>query len=161
MKKEAGELRKTYPNATKWASPKVRPSAQKQGFGFDHDLTDSPAPAWATDIDQVIARGGRFMEEVIFFHKTSKTLILADMIENFESSKLPYWIRPLAKIGEVLSPNGSTPKDLRLTYWGHHQQMQKALDTIMGWHPQTIIMAHGKIITENTVQRLKKAFRWV
>lgn len=71
-----------YPEATAWASPGVRERAASQRVDvfFDADLGDLPEEAWFEDLDQLIFRGGRFMEEVVFFHRKTLTLILADLI---------------------------------------------------------------------------------
>lgn len=44
---------------------------------------DRPDPRWEQDFDQVLVCGNRFIREVAFFHKETKTLILVDLIENF------------------------------------------------------------------------------
>ncbi len=79
-----GDWGRAYPAALKWASPGVRSSALEQGWEFDRDLGETASSAWGEEIDQLIVHGGRFMDEVVFFHKPSRTLILADLIENFE-----------------------------------------------------------------------------
>ena len=112
--------KKAYPQATAWASPGVRERAATQhiSISFDRDLADGPDPAWATEIDQLILRGNRFMQEVIFFHRPSQTLIVADMIENFEPAKTPKTLHWLLRFGRVCDPDGQTPLDLRLLFFG-------------------------------------------
>jgi hypothetical protein len=78
---------KNYPEAIAWASPGVRERAAAQNLKvtFQSDLSEQPEPVWAKDLAQILFRGSRFMEEVVFFHHSSSTLILTDLIENFES----------------------------------------------------------------------------
>ena len=82
--------KRAYPGAMAWASPGVRERAASRGVGvsFDGDLGDGPEEAWSGDLDQLVFRGSRFMEEVIFLHRKTRTLILADLIENFELGKI-------------------------------------------------------------------------
>jgi hypothetical protein len=110
-----------YPDAIAWASPGVGAGAKSQKIDvhFDADLKDVSEPDWADEIDQMIFRGGRFMEEIVFFHKSSRTLILADLIENFESDKVPPRWRVLFNLSGAVDPDGKMPIDLRLTYIGH------------------------------------------
>ena len=79
-----------YPEAVAWASPGVRERAASHHIDvtFDRDLGEAPDEAWATEIDQLVFHGSRLMDEVVFFHRASRTLILADLIENFEPTKL-------------------------------------------------------------------------
>ena len=156
-----GAWSKAWPDAIKWASPGVAARAQKHAITFDQDLADTPPPEWTDELDQLIVRGGRFMEEVVFFHKPSATLILADLIENFEPSRIHSWVvRLLTRIGGVAAPNGKMPLDMRLTHWGRHAQMRKAVRKMLDWHPQRIIIAHGRWIEQDGEAELKRAFLW-
>ena len=79
-----------YPQATAWASPGVRERAATQNIPvrFDADLQDEAPPAWRAEISQHIFQGSRVMREVVFFHHSSRTLILTDLIENLETAKM-------------------------------------------------------------------------
>ena len=57
------------------------------------------------------------MTEAVFLHRDSRTLILTDLIENFERGRVHGWLlRLLTSLGGVLDPDGSTPRDLRVTF---------------------------------------------
>jgi hypothetical protein len=73
--------KRAYPGAG--ASPGARERAACQGADvtFDADLGDEPEGAWSEDLDQLVFRGSRFMEEVVFFHRGMRTLVLVDLIE--------------------------------------------------------------------------------
>lgn len=153
---------KAYPDATKWASPGAQKAALKQGWRFDRDLAGSPDKAWSNDIDQLIVKGSRLLEEVVFFHKPSKTLILADLIENFESKKIgSRFLRWMIKLAGNLDPDGKLPIDLRLGYFGRHARLSGSIKTMLSWQPEKIILAHGRWYPANGTAELKRAFRWV
>ncbi len=157
-----GEWGDAYPDALKWASPGVRLSAQKQGWEFDRDLGEKAESAWRDDIDQIIVHGGRFMEEVVFIHKSSRTLILADLIENFEPRMVQSPImRWLLKLAGNSDPDGKLPIDLRLSYWGRHREISRAVNGMLEWEPDRVIVAHGRWYESNGVAELRRAFRWV
>ncbi|MDM9383925.1 DUF4336 domain-containing protein [Chlorogloeopsis sp. ULAP01] len=148
-----------YPDAIKWASPRVRERAKN--IVFDRDLSEEPDSAWAEEIDQVIVHGSRFMDEVVFLHKPSHTLIFADLIENFEADKIGKKYELLARLGGCLDPDGKTPFDLRLTFWGRKAQTREAIRQIIAWEPNRVILAHGRWYPENGTEELKRAFRWL
>ncbi len=153
---------KAYPEAIKWASPGSRKAALKQGWHFDNDLEDIPDKAWCDDIDQLIVRGSCLLEEVVFFHKNSKTLILADLIENFESKKVQSkFLRLMMRIAGNLDPDGKLPIDLRLGYLGRHSMLRANIKTMLSWEPEKIILSHGRWFSSNGIAELKRAFRWV
>ena len=60
---------------------------------FDAPLTDKAPELWSDEIDQLIFKGSSVIEEVVFFHKSTKTLIVTDLIENFEPEKIASPIR--------------------------------------------------------------------
>ena len=68
--------KRAYPEATAWASPGVRERAASQHIdvSFDADLGEAPAPAWRGEVDQLVFRGSRLLEEVIFFHHKTRTV---------------------------------------------------------------------------------------
>lgn len=150
-----------YPHAVAWASPGVRERAAKQHapIVFDADLRDDPSSVWAEDLDQLRFRGSPVMEEFVFFHCASRTLILADLIENFEAAKLPTVLRWIGRLGGVLDPDGKTPLDWRMTFYKADARM--CLARMLAWRPQQIILAHGRCYEQNGEAELRRAFRWL
>ncbi|PSB15326.1 DUF4336 domain-containing protein [filamentous cyanobacterium CCP1] len=154
---------KAYPEATAWASPGVRDRAaqQKIAVTFHANLEDEPPLQWADEIDQLIFRGSRFMDEAVFFHRSSATLILADLIENFESSKVSNKVHWLLKFAGIIAPDGKTPFDLRMTFLGRKAQARHSLQRVLQWHPQRIILSHGRCYEKDGTAELRRAFRWL
>src|SRR5690242_13699475 len=87
------EWKDAFPDAITWTSPGVRQraSARRIQVSFDRELSEDAPEEWRDCIVQTAIRG-RFMDEIVFFHRASKTLILADTIQNFELDKFgqPY-----------------------------------------------------------------------
>jgi hypothetical protein len=80
-------------------------------------LDERPSPLWAGTIDQLVVSGG-ILSEIVFFHRPSRTLVLTDLIENFELSRIRSpWLRALLRIGGVVDPDGKSPLDMRLSLW--------------------------------------------
>lgn len=154
---------KAYPNAIAWASPGVRERAAQQNIPvtFHADLEDEPALEWATDLDQLVFRGSQFMDEVVFFHRHSGTLILADLIENFEVEKVPWQYRWLVKLAGNAEPDGKVPLDLRLTFSGNKEKARDCFQRMRAWNPEKIILAHGRWYEQNGTAELDRAFRWL
>ncbi|MEW9571670.1 DUF4336 domain-containing protein [Rhodanobacter sp. Si-c] len=154
--------KRRYPGAVAWASPGVRERAASQRIevAFDADLGDVPEPAWAAELDQLRFRGSRVIEEVVFLHRASSTLILADLIENFEAAKLGPAMRWIARLGGVLDPDGKTPLDMRFTF-RDRAVARVCLQRVMAWQPRRVILAHGRCYPEHAEAELRRAFRWL
>lgn len=149
----------TYPEAISYAPPgliKKRPD-----INFSKELGVVAEKNWEKAIKQTIFKGSSFMEEVVFFHAESKTLILTDLIENFVPSTFNWWQQVLAKGTGILSPNGKTPIDWRLSFIGGKNEAKQSLDKMISWQPENIVIAHGECVFGNGVEFLKKSFSWV
>jgi hypothetical protein len=156
--------KRAYPEATAWASPGVRERAASRGAEvcFDRDLVDEPEEAWREDLDQLIFRGSRFMEEVVFFHRKTRTLILADYIQNFEVEKAGgFFYAWLLRLAGVTDPDGKIPPEARLTFWGRKGQARASLEKMIAWRPEKVIMAHGRPYYRDGTAELRRAFRWL
>jgi len=155
--------KRIYPEAIAWASPKVRKRAASQDIdvSFDADLGDEPDSAWREDLNQLIFRGSRFLEEVVFFHRKTRTLLLADLIENFEPEKVGGAYRWLVRFAGAADPDGKAPIDLRLTFLGGKKKARSSYARMIAWEPEKVIMAHGRWYDVNGTAELRRAFRWL
>lgn len=101
------------------------------------------------------------MTEAVFFHLKSRTLLLTDLIENFETERIGSpLMRFLTWIGGVRDPDGSTPRDMRLTFRRDKAALKAAVTCMIGWDPERIILAHGRWYDRNGRAELERAFRW-
>src|SRR3546814_5167551 len=72
-----------------------------------------------------------------FFHRGSRTLILTDLIENFEPQKMrSVLMRWLTWFGRVPEPDGQMPRDMRLTRSEERRVGKECVSTCRsGWSP--------------------------
>jgi len=147
-----------FPGALLYASPGLR--AKRKDIVFDTALGDEGPAAWAGQIDQRVFRGSFFMEEVVFFHRASRTLILADLIENFPADHFTGWQKWLARMIGIVQPDVGMPRDWRLTVL-NRKRARECIAAIAAWKPEKIIVAHGDCIEENAGAALKRAFGWL
>ncbi|EKF75564.1 hypothetical protein A11A3_01797 [Alcanivorax hongdengensis A-11-3] len=152
-----------FPDARVWASPGVRERAREQGIAvrFTDDLGEQPEAAWHQELGQHIFRGSRFMDEVVFFHHQSRTLIVADLIENFSPKKVHWSLRWLLRLAGVVAPHGQAPRDFRYTFLGGKAEARASLAQLLAWQPRRILLAHGDWIEPCDPQALRHAFRWL
>ncbi|MFT7184522.1 MAG: hypothetical protein ACI9QC_000866 [Oceanicoccus sp.] len=154
---------KAFSDTIAWASPGVQNRVKKfkSSAMFERNLGKTAEKEWANDIEQMIVQGHSIHKEVVFFHKRSKTLILTDLIENFESSKIPFWFRPFAWLAGVLDPDGKAPIDMRLTFYKGKKELQSAVEKMIAWQPERVVLSHGRWYERDGVKELKRSFRWV
>ena len=141
-----GEWAKAFPDAVSWASPRVRERARARhvDVDFTRDLDEaSPPEEWREEIDQMLFPGGYF-KEFIFFHKASKTLILADTIINIELDKITEPWRTATKLTGMYHPYGQIFFGMRLPLLLQRQKADAAIRKIHSWQPQRILLSHGR-----------------
>ena len=151
--------KQAYPEAILYASPGLK--EKRADINFEDELEDSPKLAWEKDIDQMIFKGSLNMDEVVFFHKKSRTLILTDLIENFHPDYFSGYKKAIATVTGILSPNGKTPLDWRMSFLFGKKQARASLEKMISWNPSSIIIAHGECIYSDAVGFLKKSFSWL
>ncbi|SFC92218.1 DUF4336 domain-containing protein [Pseudoalteromonas denitrificans] len=150
---------KQYPNALTFSSPGLK--EKRTDIQFNKALQMTADPLWEEEIDQTIFKGSSAMQEVIFLHKSSKTLILTDLIENFKPDTFNWWQKPIAKFSGIVSPHGKTPLDWRMSFIFGKKAAKKSFETMLQWQPEHIIISHGKCIIGNGTEFLKSSFSWV
>jgi len=128
---------------------------------FNSLLTEHGNYPWLDEIDQLLFTGSRFMQECVFFHLPTKTLIVTDLIENFDPHSFTPLKRFIARLTGILAPNGRMPVDWRTSFIFNKHKARQHVETILAWQPQRIIMAHGLIIDEGATEHFRKAFSWV
>ena len=110
-----GEWAQAHPGATLWAAPGL--ARRRRDLAFGGELGDAAEPAWVEDIDQVIFRGSFAMEEVVFFHRASRSAILADLVQKFDPATQRGWRGWLMRMDGLVGPDGSTPREWRASFW--------------------------------------------
>ena len=147
-----------YPHALVYLAPHIDEQAgarinfAARPLGATHDLP------WDAEINTLAVAGG-YMTEIALFHRATRTLVLTDLVENFEPHKLGFGMRWLTRLGHVQDPDGQMPRDMRLTFV--KPQLKAAVETMIGWNPDRVILAHGRWYEQNGAAELRRAFRWL
>ncbi len=156
------EWKEAFPEAAVYLAPRMKEQA-KQHIAFDGiPLVDAAGYPWDAEV-ATLPIAGSYMTEVEFFHRESRTLILTDLVENFEPEKVgSFFKRLLTWVGGVSPPHGGLPRDLRLTFtWRHKHQLRMAVQTMLAWNPERVILAHGRWYEKNGANELRSAFHWL
>jgi hypothetical protein len=153
------EWQDVYKDSLSFSPPALR--VKRPDLTFFGELGDRPHPAWAQQLDQLVFKGSRFLEEIIFFHRDSRTVIFGDLLESFDPRLLSRFQRLLARLGGVMAPHGGTPLDYRMSFIAHHAQARQCLKRIVDWAPRQIIMCHGIPVRQDALPLIESAFAWL
>jgi hypothetical protein len=154
------EWHAAYPAAAVYLAPGIKEQSRGRiGFQFNSLDRRSGYP-WDDEI-ATLPIVSSYMTEVEFFHRTSRTLILTDLIENFELDKLSSrGFRWLVSVVGAASPHGGMPVDMRLSFLSHRRELRMAIETMLDWNPERVLLAHGKWFERDGAGELRRAFRW-
>jgi hypothetical protein len=147
-----------WPHARLYASPGL--AKKRVDLRFDAELGDEPDPAWASEIDQVVFRGSFAMEEVVFFHRSSRTALITDLVQKLDPVTLRGWRAWFLKLDGLVGPDGSTPREWRLSFW-RRGPARSALGKALAWNPERLVIAHGTWVPENGCAVLRRSLAWL
>jgi len=77
----AGEVARAYPEVRLWLAPGLE--RKRPDLVFEALLSDEAPAEWRGELDQTFFRGRPYENEVAFFHRASRTLVLCDLAFNF------------------------------------------------------------------------------
>jgi hypothetical protein len=153
-----GDWAERYPEALLWASPGL--AKRRRDLRFHAELGDAPEAAWEADIDQVVFRGSFALQEVVFFHRASRTALVTDLVQRLDPASLPWWSRWAMRLDGLVGEGGSTPRDWRATWW-NRRLARSALGRALAWDPKRLVIAHGEWVRDGGRQALAHGLRWL
>jgi hypothetical protein len=138
------EWRLAYPKAMLWGPSSTIKRHSDWDFGSPLQY-ESPAQ-WQGAFDQAWFRGSVTMDEIAFYHRPSRTAIIADLIQAFDDQFLcdhwQWWQRPLARLGGISAARPQAPFDWRLSFIDR-SSARLAREKVLGWNCDKVILAHG------------------
>jgi hypothetical protein len=152
------EWRDRYPEAKLYASPGLK--VKRQDIAFDSELRATDAYPWSDAIAHTIFGPSRLFDEVVFFHRSSGTLILTDLIINAKTDSYNLFQKLFSAFDGLSYPNGSTP---RLYRWSikSKKAAKEVYETMIDWAPSKVIISHGEWFRKDGLSELKKRLSWV
>ena len=152
------EWAERWPSARLYAPPGL--ARRKPEVHFHAELRDEAEPAWLADIDQVIFRGSLAMEEVVFFHRASRTAIICDLIQRHEQEKMSGWKGKLMQLDGLVGTKGSTPREWRASFL-RRGPTRAARQKVLDWRPVRLVIAHGKCAQAGATDIISKSLSWI
>ena len=154
------EWHSQFPEAQLWAAKPSPLTLKKASLKITGILTEAPPQDWAEDLEQVPFRGNPLIEEVIFLHRKSRTVILDDLIQNHPPLKGRPLRNILLRLAGVAYPTGGVPLDIRLSFV-HRDLARQSLEKLLSWDFDKLIIAHGRCVETNAKAFVERAFQWL
>jgi len=152
------EYLSAYPDARLYGAPTL--VRWNRSLPFAGVLDDVAPSLWADEIDQVHVQGiGLFLDEMVFYHRCSRSLIVADLL--FNLSEKDAWItRTMGSL--VIGPvPGCRFANLYRPVVVDRRRMRTAVERILDWDFEQIIVGHGAVVEIDGKEAFRTAFRWL
>lgn len=151
-----GEYVDAFPDA-KLCGPLVLVKCYPR-LSFEVILGGGPSP-WQDEIDEFYVDQMRlFLDEFVFFHKRSRTLIVADLVHNL-SDHAPVFTKWAYKLHGAY-PGCSIPRFYRLAP-KDRRHLRRCVDRILEWDFERLIVGHSNVIVDNPKACLRGAYHWL
>ncbi|MGD1898255.1 MAG: DUF4336 domain-containing protein [Phormidesmis sp.] len=156
----AADFKYAYPTATFWAAPGLQ--EKKPNLPIDKVIQANSSPLW-NDLEglyfedfKTLSPGGfDALNEWVFFHAASRTLILTDTAFHFDNS-FPFVTKLLTRVtGDYQK---LAPSDFERIATTDKQSVKETVEKILSWDFERVVMAHGSIVEEDAKRKLEKDY---
>lgn len=152
----AGAVRDAYPASEIHVAPGLE--TKRQDLDIADVLHDVPDARWAEAIDQHLVRGAPFVNEVVFLHRPTRTLLLTDLAFNFGPSA-PAWTR-LAMRWMGAKEFGPSYAE-RFLAIRDRAAARRSFEQLLRWDFDRVIVSHGDVLESGGPARLREAYGWL
>lgn len=152
----AGKVAAAYPGARLWVAPGLE--RKRPDLRFEAVLGDDAPAEWRDEVAQVFFRGRPYENEVVFFHRASRTLVMCDLAFNF-GPRSPAPTRLLMKL--LRSYGRLAPSTLDPLLIRDRRAARESLERILAWDFDRVIVAHGDVLESGGHETLRRGYAWL
>lgn len=149
-----GDFMSAFPAAPAYACKGL--TTKRPELSFVGELTGPPGP-WQPFVEYLPFDGNPEHNEVVFFHPSSRTLVVSDLLGNLLDlrglrMRIFGFVNGWGKFG--------APRVLRLLV-RDRPAARASRDRILGWDFDRVIMAHGAILETGGHDAVSSALHWL
>jgi hypothetical protein len=151
-----GEWMQACPEASVYVAPGV--DEKRPDLRFARVLTDEPESGWAGTVDQVLVNGFPLANEVVFFHRPSRTLIATDLAFNIGANSPPLtrFVFRLSRAYGRLAPTL-----LERLFIRDRSAFRRSMERILEWPFERVVVAHGQVSESGGREEIERGYSWI
>lgn len=158
----ASSFKDIYPKAKLWATPGLE--SKRPDLPIDKVIGDDEK-SLLDEIEYLLFDGFRvfdfngssLLNECVFFHRESHTLILTDTAFHFDES-FPLTTQLAARL--IGSYKKLSPSLLERFATRETEKVKQSVQKVLAWDFKRVIMAHGSIIENDAKRRFREGYEW-
>ncbi len=157
-----GDWSRAYPDARLYASPRLAPKRKDLTF-YKTLSTNTPEPEWVGQIDQCLfGSGNGWIDELVFFHRASRTVIFTDLVMDFDPESFSPLSRVTTRWNQMYQ---HTPRGVQFGHIFDRASLRSSLQTVRTCEAEHAIIAHSPWLCvdgkEQVADFLDSAFDWL
>lgn len=145
-----------FPQAAVYISPAL-PAKIKGAFTYKI-LSDEPPTLWRDDLVQHLVGGMPKLQELVFLHRASRTLILTDLAFNIQHSD-SWFTRLFMRVNGAYRHFG--PSRIFRTLVKDRAALRSSLNRMQEWDFDRIIVTHGDVLETGGKSIIQTQYAWV
>lgn len=146
-----------FGDATFYCAPGTKRPRGK--LGFDRVLNQNVRESWESELPKLLLRGMPGLNEFVFLHPASRTLIVTDLVFNFDIAQQNLVGKWFLKLNGIYGRVGCSRLFRRLIK--DRPAFRRSITELMALDFDRLILAHGAIVETNAKDVLKAAFDWL
>ncbi len=151
-----GGVKEQWPDARLFAAPGLE--QKRTDIAWHGVLGDEPPAEWAGELEQVFFDGFPLANEIVFYHPSSRTLLLTDTAFHV-GPEAPRATRLAFRLLRAYDRFG--PTFLERFLIRDRAAARRSLDAILDWDFDRVVVAHGAVLETGGRQRLRAAYQWL
>jgi len=145
-----------FPQAIVYVSPAL-PAKIKGVFAYEI-LSNEPPALWHDDLAQQLVGGMPKLQEVVFLHRASRTLILTDLAFHIRHSD-SWFTRLFMRLNGAYGHFG--PSRILRTLVKDRAALRSSLARIQEWDFDRVIVTHGDVLEQGGKAAMQTRYAWV
>ena len=153
----AAEYPRNYPEAKLYGASGLE--TKRRDLHFDEILCDEASAAWRGQIEQLVFRGFSPLNETVFFHRPSRTVLFTDLLFNVTHTDSAWTRLVLTLDGGFGGP--AVARTFRLLMRTRKRTVMDSMARILKWDFDRMTLAHGDIIESGAKTVVQGAYSFL
>ncbi|MBX2802159.1 MAG: DUF4336 domain-containing protein [Myxococcales bacterium] len=137
-----------------WAAPGLPQKRTDVSFA---GVVDSGTHPFGPEVHVLTLQSFSLTNEVVLFHEPSKTLVVTDLLFNFQPTDP--WLTRVAMRCACAYPG--TEVSLLERFGMKRSVAREEIGAILDWPFERIVMSHGAVVERDAKERFAHAYRWL
>mgnify|MGYP000657422036 CR=1 FL=1 len=158
----ASSFKAIYPKAKLWAAPGLE--SKKPDLPIDKIISVAEE-SMLNEVEYLLfngfkvfdLKGSSLLNECVFFHQESHTLILTDTAFHFDDS-FPLTTQLAARL--IGGYKKLSPSLLEKFATKEIEKVKQSVQKVLAWDFKKVIMAHGSIVESDAKQKFREGYEW-